>query len=122
MSPVSGKGTINVILQRVPPWVSLLTHTSASIKHHTPPDRNHLLSSHGLAVLAGLCKIQLVNSDLRQRKEEGAGEKPIMTISSINFTAGQKLPLVQAAHPSLSTGARSAPSSCFSFSRASGQC
>lgn len=75
MSPVSGKGTINVILQHVPPWVFLLTHTSASIKHHTPPDRNHLLSPLGLDVLAGLCKIQLVNSGLRQRREEGAGKK-----------------------------------------------
>lgn len=64
-----------MILQRVPPCVCLLTHTSASIKHHTSPDSNHLLSPHGLDVLAGLCKILLVNSDLRQRREEEAGKK-----------------------------------------------
>lgn len=65
LSLVYGKETINSVLQLVPSFVFLLTHASTSINHHIPPDSHHLVFPDVLHVLAEVCKIQLLNSDLR---------------------------------------------------------
>lgn len=66
VSLVYGQETINAVLQQVPSFVFLLTHMSASINHHIPPDSNHLGFPDVLDVLAEVGKIWCVSSDLRR--------------------------------------------------------